>query len=257
MANSAPSHHFLGCFVTLRPLACTSWNRIRCLQDSSLSITADGEVALSLIHWPQLTPNQARLRILRANERVFESDSVGGAVGALGRWVETDGTQRGSNCPKTVRSTNCAMIRTKKVLVAEDQPMDICLLQRAFAQARMPITVYYVEDGQEAIDYLSGEKEYGDRDLHPLPDFLLLDIKMPRLDGFQVLRWLRNQPGLKRLPVAMFSSSDLANDVNRAYELGANSFLVKPQDPDRMSDLVRRLEDYWLELNAGPEGLAR
>lgn len=145
----------------------------------------------------------------------------------------------------------------KKVLIAEDQPMDIFLLQRAFAQAPMPITLYFVTDGQEAIDYLSGEKEYGDRELHPLPDLLLLDIKMPRLDGFQVLRWLRNQPGLKRLPVTMFSSSGLASDVNRAYELGANSFLVKPQDADGMSELVIRLENYWLELNAGPEGLAR
>jgi CheY-like chemotaxis protein len=148
------------------------------------------------------------------------------------------------------------MTTTKKVLVAEDQPMDVYLLKRAFFTVRVPTTLHFVVDGQEAIDYLSGANEYADRTVHPLPDLMLLDIKMPRLDGFQVLAWLRKQPSLKRLPVIMFSSSDLARDVDRAYELGANSFLVKPRNLDFMSDLVRLLEEYWLDLNRGPVTLS-
>lgn len=140
-------------------------------------------------------------------------------------------------------------------MVAEDEPTDVFLLKRGFAAARVSISLHFVEDGQAAIDYLSGAGEYADRDRYPLPDLMLLDIKMPRLDGFEVLGWLRQQPGLKRLPVAMFSSCDLQQDVNRAYELGANSFLVKPQEPASMSNFVRRFEDYWLELNRGPQDL--
>jgi CheY-like chemotaxis protein len=144
---------------------------------------------------------------------------------------------------------------TKQVLVAEDEPMDVFLLQRGFAESRIAISLHFVEDGQAAIDYLSGAGQYADRTAHPLPDLMLLDIKMPRLDGFEVLGWLRQQPGLKRLPVAMFSSCDLEKEVNRAYELGANSFLVKPQELTSMSDFVRRFEEYWLQLNRGPQGL--
>jgi CheY-like chemotaxis protein len=149
------------------------------------------------------------------------------------------------------------MRTTKKVLVAEDLPMDVFLLKRAFVAVRVPTTLHFVGDGQEAIDYLSAANEYADRTAHPLPDLALLDIKMPRLDGFQVLDWLRRQPGLKRLPVIMFSTSDLARDIDRAYELGANSYLVKPREPDGMPDLVRRLEEYWLDLNHGPVELSQ
>ena len=122
--------------------------------------------------------------------------------------------------------------------------MTVFLLKRAFATARIPATFQFVTDGQEAIDYLSGANRYADRNEYPLPDLMLLDIKMPRLDGFAVLDWLRKQPGLKRLPVTMFSTSDMQKDIDRAYELGANSFLVKPHQPDRMSDLVQRFEEY-------------
>src|SRR6266852_4538612 len=108
----------------------------------------------------------------------------------------------------------------------------VFLLKRAFATARIPAIFQFVTDGQEAIDYLSGTNQYADRNEYPLPDLMLLDIKMPRLDGFAVLDWLRKQPCLKRLPVTMFSSSDMEKDIDRAYELGANSFLVKPHQPD-------------------------
>src|SRR6185436_18985237 len=96
----------------------------------------------------------------------------------------------------------------KKVLVAEDDPSDAFLLQRAFAASGVPAVLHFVRDGQEAIDYLGGEANYANREAHPLPDLLLLDLKMPRLNGFDVLAWLRQQPGLRRLPVTVLTSSD-------------------------------------------------
>src|SRR5215510_2270454 len=127
------------------------------------------------------------------------------------------------------------MIINKKVLVADDEPTDVFLLQRAFAKARVTISLHVVRDGWTAIAYLKGEAPYSDRNAHPLPDLMLLDLKMPGLNGFEVLTWLRKQPGLKRLPVIVLTSSNLASDINRAYEMGANSYLVKPHEPAEMS----------------------
>jgi len=142
-----------------------------------------------------------------------------------------------------------------KVLVAEDDPGDVFLLERAFASAGVPASLHFVRDGQEAIDYLGGEAAYSDRTQHPLPDLLLLDLKMPRLNGFDVLEWLRQQPGLKRLPVTVLTSSDQPQDVNRAYDLGANSYLLKPHSSHDLSDLVKRVQKYWLEVNLHPNAL--
>ena len=144
----------------------------------------------------------------------------------------------------------------KKVLIAEDDPSDIFLLRRAFSVAGVPAALHFVRDGQEAIDYLGGESDYSDRESHPLPDLLLLDLKMPRMNGFDVLAWLRQQPGLKRLPVTVLTSSDQPQDVNRAYDLGANSYLLKPHNSQELSDLVKRVQNYWLEINLRPDALA-
>ena len=140
----------------------------------------------------------------------------------------------------------------KKVLIAEDDPGDVFLLQRAFNVSGMQAALHFVRDGQEVIDYLGGQAAYADRNAHPLPDLLLLDLKMPRLDGFDVLSWLRKQPGLRRLLVTILTSSDQPEDINRAYDLGANSYLVKPHGPQELSELVQRLQKYWLELNQCP-----
>ena len=139
-----------------------------------------------------------------------------------------------------------------KVLIAEDDPGDAFLLQRAFAAAQVPATLYFVGDGQEAIDYLGGTGAYSDRKTYPLPDLMLLDLKMPKLNGFDVLTWIRQQPGLKRLPVTVLTSSDQPQDINRAYDLGANSYLLKPHGSQELSDLVGRVQKYWLELNQCP-----
>ena len=144
----------------------------------------------------------------------------------------------------------------KKVLVAEDDPGDVFLLQRAFSLAGTPIALHFVRDGQEVIDYLCGESQYADRKSFPLPDLLLLDLKMPRMNGFDVLQWLRDQPGLKRLLVTVFTSSDQPQDVNRAYDLGANSYLLKPHNSEFLCEVVKQVEKYWLELNLSPVVLA-
>jgi CheY-like chemotaxis protein len=104
----------------------------------------------------------------------------------------------------------------------------------------------------EAVEYLRGDGPFADREKHPLPDLLLLDLKMPRKNGFEVLEWVRQQPGLKRLPVVVLTSSMQDLDINRAYELGANTYLVKPANYEALVDLVKTLIQYWLTLAITP-----
>lgn len=141
---------------------------------------------------------------------------------------------------------------SKRVLIAEDDPSDIFFLKRAFQIAGVPASLQFVRDGQEAIDYLEGDDRFADRHTYPLPDLMLLDLKMPRLNGFDVLDWLRRQPGLKRLLVTVLTSSDQPQDINRAYDLGANSYLLKPHNAESLSELVKQVQRYWLEVNRCP-----
>jgi len=145
---------------------------------------------------------------------------------------------------------------TNWVLIAEDDPIDVFLLERAFATAAVPASLRFVRDGQEAIDYLEGKDRYADRQANPLPDLMLLDLKMPRLNGFDVLGWVRKQPGLKRLLVTVLTSSDHPEDINRAYDLGANSYLLKPHNSHDLADMMKRVQKYWLELNQCPLALS-
>ncbi len=140
-----------------------------------------------------------------------------------------------------------------RILVAEDDPTDTLLMKRAFAKAGVAVPLHFVRDGQEAIDYLQGQQPFEDRAANPLPSLLLLDLKMPRLDGFQVLEWIRRQSGLRRMLVVIFSSSEELQDVNRAYDLGANSYLMKPHSAETLSRLALLLEKYWGETNVCPE----
>ena len=139
------------------------------------------------------------------------------------------------------------------ILLAEDDRNDILLFQRALGKTRMMNPVHIVRDGQEAIGYLNGEAPFTDRDRYPLPVLLLLDLKMPRKTGFEVLEWVRGKPGLKRLPAVVLTSSNQSADVNKAYDLGANSYLVKPAGFDALLEIVKSLESYWLELNEKPD----
>lgn len=142
-----------------------------------------------------------------------------------------------------------------RILVAEDLPDNVELLKLAFERANVKAPVHYVSDGEETIEYLKGEQTFSNRSEHPLPTMLLLDLKMPGTDGFGVLEWLRYQPGLRRLLIVVFTSSEEQKDVNRAFELGANSYIVKPAGFDKLQEIVRYLENYWLKVNQCPDCL--
>lgn len=139
------------------------------------------------------------------------------------------------------------------ILLAEDDEDHVILIKRAFAQADLRNPLYVVWNGEEAIEYLEGSGKYSNRDEFPLPDLLLLDLKMPRVDGFQVLAWIREHPELKALRTLVLTSSDDLRDVNRAYQLGANSFLVKPIDFQNVVELSRIVQKYWLKESRIPE----
>ena len=138
------------------------------------------------------------------------------------------------------------------ILIADDSEEDAFILKRAFMKAGSDIPLLFVKDGQEAMDYLAGEGEFGDRSTHPLPRLMLLDLQMPRADGFDVLGWMQKQPTLKLLPVTVFSSSNENRDVDRAYALGANSYVVKPGSFGGVVELVEKLVAYWIEVNRPP-----
>src|SRR3954469_19027403 len=113
------------------------------------------------------------------------------------------------------------------ILLAEDRQDDVLLVRRALSRAGIKNPLVVVGDGEELIEYLSGSGKYANRFEYPAPDLLLLDLKMPKLDGFEALAWVRSQPALRVLPIIVLTTSEHIYDVNRAYELGANSFLVK------------------------------
>ncbi len=139
------------------------------------------------------------------------------------------------------------------ILLAEDSEDDVLLIRRAFRHANIVNPLQVVKDGEEAIAYLRGDGQYANRAEYPLPELLLLDLKMPKASGFDVLRWLREQPGLKALRVVVLSSSEQVRDVNMAYRLGANSFLVKPVDFRDLVELTQAIHGYWLWLSKAPE----
>lgn len=140
------------------------------------------------------------------------------------------------------------------ILLAEDDENDVLLLRRAFRGAGLPEPELVVSDGEEAIAYLEGRGEYGDRERFPLPALLLLDLKLPRRSGFEVLQWVRARAGITRLPVVVLTSSRQQTDIERAYDLHANSYLVKPATLDALKEMVRALDLYWLGMNENPAG---
>ena len=139
------------------------------------------------------------------------------------------------------------------ILLAEDREDDILVIRRAFAKGDILNPLHVVRDGEEAIAYLAGEGKYANRSEYPLPELLLLDLSMPRVDGFQVLRWIRQQPGIASLRVVVLTSSDELPDINEAYRLGVNSFLVKPLDFQLFVETSKLIKDYWLRTDRAPE----
>ena len=132
------------------------------------------------------------------------------------------------------------------ILAAEDEETDALLLKIAFKEAGLPNALVLARDGQEAVDYLSGRPPYADRSLHPLPGLLLLDLKMPRMTGFEVLEWLATRPDLKDLPVVVLSSSADQLDIARALRTGARDCREKPHDYRQLTHLLQEVCARWL-----------
>jgi len=132
-----------------------------------------------------------------------------------------------------------------KILHVEDNPDDVMLVALAFRKAGSSASLEVAADGEKAIAALQNSPD-------SLPACVLLDIKLPSISGFEVLTWIRSQPRFKRLPVIMLTSSLLPDDINRAYDLGANSFLVKPPELDSLIGLAKTIDLYWLRSNLQP-----
>jgi DNA-binding response OmpR family regulator len=139
------------------------------------------------------------------------------------------------------------------ILLVEDSPSDVLLIQRAFRKANVTVPLQVVTDGEAAVFYLSGQEPYSDRIRHPLPVLILLDLKLPRKSGAEVLQWLRQQPVLNRLPVVVLTSSKEYADINQVYDLGANAYMVKPVAFDNLVDIVKTLNMHWIIFNEKPQ----
>jgi len=129
----------------------------------------------------------------------------------------------------------------KTILVVEDTEDDVFFLKRALKSASIPNPVQVVEDGQKALDYLSGTGVYADRNLYPIPFLVLLDLKLPYVMGLDVLKWIRSQREFDRMIVAVLTSSQQDHDLTETTRLGGNFYFVKPPTPEKLSELVKRL----------------
>jgi CheY-like chemotaxis protein len=138
------------------------------------------------------------------------------------------------------------------ILHVEDNQDDALLIELGFRKLRQPCTMTCVEDGAAAIAYLKGEGPYADRERYPLPTLALMDIKIPRYSGLEVLEWIRGQASFRGLPVVIFTSSRNQEDIRRAYDLGVNAYLVKSVELEELQDTLRAVVDFWLNKNVLP-----
>jgi CheY-like chemotaxis protein len=134
---------------------------------------------------------------------------------------------------------------THTILYAEDDPNDIALVQVAF-QARPDLDFHFVRDGLEALNYVFGREKFADRRIYPLPNLILLDLKMPRLSGFDVLAFLQKHPAFAAIPVVVLSSSDQQSDIDQAYQLGVSAYVVKPSAFVQLQSVLTRTVDFFL-----------
>jgi len=137
----------------------------------------------------------------------------------------------------------------KDILLVEDNPDDVELTRIAFAESGSSYHLIVVSDGAEAVDYLLARGAHAARDPNELPALVLLDLNLPKLDGREVLQVIRNNPATKTLPVVVLTTSAEPYDVDRVYELGANSYIQKPVEFERFVEVVRQIGLYWLALN--------
>jgi CheY-like chemotaxis protein len=142
------------------------------------------------------------------------------------------------------------------ILLVEDNEDDVFLMQRAIKTAAITNPLHIVEDGRQAVDYLSGAGKFADRAAYPLPSIVFLDLKLPLMRGHDVLAWIRSQPELKNLVVVVLTSSNEPSDLKEAYRLGANSYVVKPPTAQQLLDMAKAFKWYWLEFNEFAPGAA-
>jgi len=143
---------------------------------------------------------------------------------------------------------------SKAILLVEDNPDDVALTLRAFKKNNIMNKVVIAKDGTEALDYLYCTGKYADRDIEDTPQIVLLDLKLPKVNGLEVLKQIREDDRTKLLPVIILTSSKEQQDLLDGYSLGANSYIRKPVDFDQFIEAVRQLGLYWLVLNIGPTG---
>ena len=142
-----------------------------------------------------------------------------------------------------------------QILLVEDNQMDVVLTLDAFRESKLKNKVNVTRDGQEALDYLFCQGKFTDRALYPMPNLILLDLKMPGIDGFEVLRKIKSTDKLKRIPVVILTSSKEEGDRALSYDIGANSYLLKPVSFDGFTDVVKKIDDYWFKLNINAPGI--
>jgi CheY-like chemotaxis protein len=159
-------------------------------------------------------------------------------------WIEVKSVEAR---PKTMRAESTrAEPRDGTVLYVEDEENDATFMKMAFAGQRMKSALRVVCDGRAAIEYLSGAGNYADRKEYPLPSVVLLDLNLPQVSGFEVLKWMRNHPDFVRTPVVVFSSSTRVDDRAKAMALGANEFVGKPSSATKFGEVVESLRDRWM-----------
>jgi CheY-like chemotaxis protein len=154
---------------------------------------------------------------------------------------------------KTLPEIRNLMKKSEHILLAKDNETDAMLVRRALNIAGVKARMEVVRDGQEAVDYLAGVNHFADREKHPFPKLMLLDLQMPRLNGFEVLAIVRNNLQFTRLPVIVLTNSENPSDIKRAYELGATSYFRKPDSIEGLDEMIHVLHAYWLKFNHFPE----
>lgn len=141
------------------------------------------------------------------------------------------------------------MASTGTILLVEDNEDDVVLMRRALKEARITNPLMVLDNGEKAVNYLEGLGAFSDRKQYPLPAVVFLDLKLPLRSGHEVLEWIRRQPALQALVVVVLTASDEPSDIKRCYQLGANSYLVKPPTVDQLLDLAKAFKWYWLNYN--------
>ncbi|HEV7700137.1 MAG TPA: response regulator [Pyrinomonadaceae bacterium] len=145
-------------------------------------------------------------------------------------------------------------MKNKVILLVEDNARDEALTLRALTQSGIANEIVVTRDGAEALEYLFGTGKYEGRDTKVLPQLILLDLKLPKIDGLQVLERLRSDDLTKRLPIVVFTSSSEQEDMIKSYDLGANSYIRKPVDFEQFAEATRQVGMYWFLLNEAPTG---